>query len=170
MSVTLRELTPKDEEAFFEGMSHWDDLDWYTFTWRKGMAYPEMLERLRKDRLGLELPEGRVPHTMLYGFVDGKIVGRVSVRHELNEKLRQRGGHIGYSVAEPYRKRGFATEMVRLGLDYCRGLGLKKIMVTCAEDNVPSRKIIEKHGGVLEDIVWDAEDEETICRYWIDLV
>jgi predicted acetyltransferase len=167
--VVLRELGFGDEAAFFEGMSHWDDLEWYTFTWKAGMSYAEMLERLRKDRLGWELPEGRVPHTMLYGFVDGKIVGRVSVRHELNEHLRRRGGHIGYSVAEPYRKNGYATEMTRQALAYCRTLGLKCLMVTCAEDNLASRKIIEKLGGGLEDIFWDAEDEERACRYWIDL-
>ncbi len=42
-------------------------------------------------------------------------------------------------------------------------------MVTCAEDNIPSWKIIEHFKGKLEDEVWDDEDKEMIRRYWITL-
>mgnify|MGYP001612881729 CR=1 FL=1 len=171
MNLILRQLTDQDEKTFFEGMNEWskEDRDWFTFSWKDGMSYPEMLTILDKERKGIELAPGRVAHTMLYGFVDGKIIGRVSVRHELNDHLRKRGGHIGYSVAEKYRRKGYAGEMVRQALDYCRTLGLKKLMVTCADENTASWKIIENFGGVLEDKTWDAEDEETIRRYWIDL-
>lgn len=171
MSLIIRELNDKDESAFFEGMKEWvgEEPYWYTFLWKEGMPYSEMLERLRKDADGVDLPEGRVPHTMFYGFVDGKIIGRISVRHELNENLRRRGGHIGYAVAKRFRKNGYATEMVQFAKQFCKSLGHDKIMVTCADDNIPSWKIIEKSGGLLEDKIWDEEDEEMIRRYWIPL-
>jgi len=171
MALELRQLTLNDEQAFFDGMKDWpsDDLSWYTFAWKEGMGYPQMLEILRKENAGIELAPGRVPHTMLYGFVDGAIVGRVSVRHELNDHLRHRGGHIGYSVAERHRKKGYATEMVRLAFGYCKSLGIDEVMVTCSDDNVPSWKIIENFGGRLQDRIWDDEDEEMIRRYWITL-
>lgn len=124
--ILLRALTEKDEEAFFVGMKLWkpEDLVWYTFSWKNGMSYFEMLE----------------------------------------------GGNIGYSVAEKYRGNGYATEMVRQVLPYCKQLGMTKLMVSCADDNAPSWKIIEKFGGTLEDKVWDEEENETIRRYWIQLV
>jgi len=88
--LTLRELTLDDEAAFFAGLREWppEDLAWHTFLWKPGMPYPEMIERLRKDRLGIELSAGRVPHTMLYGFVDGEIV----IASDFNGDRRQATG------------------------------------------------------------------------------
>ena len=169
MALILRELTDADEAAFLAGWDDWKGEDplWYSFAWKEGMTYPEMMEILRKEKAGLDLAPDRVPHSMLYGFVDGKIVGRVSVRHILNDYLRSRGGHIGYAVAPAYRQRGYATEMVRQALRYCRHIGIGAVMVTCADDNVPSWKLIERFGGVLEDKVIDETDGELTRRYWI---
>ncbi len=169
--LTLRQLNKQDEDAFFEGLKEWDgeDLDWYTFSWKPGMPFSEMITILENEFAGIDLLPGRVAHTMLYGFVEGKIVGRVSIRHSLNEHLRKRGGHIGYAVAKKFRKNGYATEMVRQALDHCRELKIPKLMVTCAEDNVPSCKIIERFDGKLEDKIWDDEDKEMIRRYWVSI-
>ncbi len=172
MNLVLRQLNQNDESLFFEGLKEWqpNELSWYTFSWKPGMSYQEMLLILQNENQGIGIAPGRVPHSMLYGFLDGKIIGRVSVRHELNEYLRKRGGHLGYSVAKSYRNKGYATEMVRQSLEYCKNLGLESIMVTCADENIPSWKIIERFNGQLQDKVWDDEDKETIRRYWIELV
>ncbi len=171
--MVLRELNENDEAAFFEGVKEWtgEAPHWYSFCWQPGseLKYTEMLERLRKDVIGEDLPSDRVPHTMLYGFVDDKIIGRVSVRHELNDYLRRRGGHIGYAVAPRFRKKGYATEMVGQALEYCRKLGLPRVMITCAEHNTPSWKIIEHFGGILQDQMWDDEEDELMRRYWVRL-
>lgn len=154
-----------------DGFREWEGESphWYSFAWKDGMTFPEMLKILDNEAKGVGLAPGRVPHTMLYGFLDGAIIGRVSVRHELNEKLRERGGHIGYSVAKRYRRRGYATEMVKQAMEFCRQLGLSSIMVTCSDGNEPSWRIIEKFGGNLEDRIFDQEDQELIRRYWIPL-
>jgi len=153
------------------GIRDWDgeDFDWYSFVWKPGMSYAEMLRILDAEVAGRGLPEGRVPATMLYAFVNGEIVGRVSVRHLLNDKLRQRGGHIGYAVSPRHRRRGFATQMLTKALVFSRGLSLKSVMITCADTNVPSIRLIESQGGVLKDKVWDGEEDELLRRYWIDL-
>ncbi len=171
MGIILRKLNASDEQAFLEGAKEWEGESphWYSFIWTPGYSYSEMLKQLEDDDAGKNLRPGRVPHTMLYGFLDDKIIGRLSVRHHLNENLRKRGGHIGYAVAKKYRGQGYATEMVRQALTFCRALGLESIMVTCADDNEASWKVIEKFGGKLEDKVWDDEDEEMIRRYWITL-
>jgi len=171
MKLVLRELNEKDEQAFLEGLKEWvgESPHWYSFIWKEGLAFPDMLNVLKNEAAGIDLAPGRVPHSMLYGFLDGKIIGRVSIRHSLNDYLRKRGGHIGYAVAKSQRKKGFATEMVRMGLEYCRNLGIESVMVTCADDNVPSWKIVEHFDGKLQDRIWDDEDNEMIRRYWIAL-
>lgn len=171
MKLILRELTAADESAFMAGFKDWvgESPHWYSFAWTDSMTYSEMLTILAKERSGVDLAPGRVPHSMLYGFLNGEIIGRVSVRHTLNENLRKRGGHIGYAVAPRFRKKGYATELTRQALEYCKKLGIKEVMVTCSDDNVPSWKIIEHFNGQLEDKVWDDEDKEMIRRYWIKL-
>lgn len=170
-ALVLRMLAEGDEEAFLAGLRAWegDDASWHSFVWGAGISYAGMLERLRDDRLGVGLAPGRVPHTMLYGFVDGVIVGRCSVRHELNEGLRRRGGHVGYAVAPPFRRRGYAGEMLRQGLVVCAELGLPAVMLTCDDDNAGSWKTIERAGGALAERVWDEENAAWIRRYWIGL-
>ncbi len=171
MDIVLRELNSTDEEAFLEGLNEWvgESPQWYSFIWKSGMSFKEMLEVLSKERAGKELAPGRVPHTMLYGFLDGVIIGRVSVRHTLNEYLRLRGGHIGYAIAPRFRRKGYATELVAQALEYCKSIGVIDVMVTCADTNEPSWKIIERFKGKLQDKIWDEEDQETIRRYWISL-
>lgn len=171
MLLVIRQLSPQDEAAFFEGMKLWSekDLGWYTFSWKPGMSYQDMLKILEDECAGRNMAPGRVAHTMLYAFLDGKIIGRVSIRHELNDFLLRRGGNIGYSVAESYRRKGFATELMRAGMDYCKTLGLSKILVTCDDENVPSWKIIEKFDATLENTFIDKTENKTIRRYWIKL-
>lgn len=170
MHLILRELTPQDETAFFNGLKEWqgEDLTWYSFAYKPGMKYGDMLEILRKEKAGIDLQPDRVPHTMLYAFVHGEIIGRVSVRHTLNNHLLKRGGHIGYSVAPRFRKNHYASEMVKQAIPYLRSLGLKKILITCSDTNIPSWKIIEKMGAVLENKITD-ENGELTRRYWLDL-
>lgn len=171
MNLHLRELEEGDEEAFLAGVGLWplEELNWYTFEWRPGVPYLDMLAKLRKQRQGLELPTGFVPSTMLYGFVDGQIVGRVSLRHALNDYLRIRGGHVGYAVAPCFRGQGYATEMLRQTLPVAWALGLREILLTCNDDNAPSYRTIERLGGRLEGRAWDEKEQRIFRRYWINL-
>ena len=123
------------------------------------------LERLASLQNGENVPASWVPSTFLVAEVDGQIVGRVSIRHQLNEYLETRGGHIGYGVRPAFRGRGHATEILDRALKIVRELGVNRVLVTCDDANDASSKVIERAGGVLENMLH--EGEEIIRRYWI---
>lgn len=108
-----------------------------------------------------ERPDGFVPSTTLW-YVDGtEYLGRLAIRHRLNEGLLNFGGHIGYDVRPTARRKGHGTAMLRLALPIARALGIDHALVTCDHDNVGSRRIIEANGGVFED------QREEKLRYWV---
>lgn len=168
--LILRELTENDEEAFFSGLKEWSEADrsWYTFDWKPGMPFHELLSRLHKNTIGEDLPEGFVPSTMLYAFVDKVIVGRAHLRHRLNDYLRSFGGHYGCSVAQKFRRKGYAAEMFSQSMQVFRQLGIFDILITCEDCNEPSWRLAELKGAVLENKL-RAPDGKVFKRYWLKL-
>ncbi len=170
MNLELKRLTINDEAAFKEGLKLFSDMEseWYSFVWHEGMTFEDHLKILDCRYRGEGLRPGNVPDSMLYAFYEGKIVGRSSIRHELNDLLIKTGGNIGYAVATTYRKRGFATEILKQSLNYCRDvLNLEQVLITCDDDNIASAKTIEKNGGLLENKVFSESENKLKRRYWI---
>lgn len=102
-----------------------------------------------------DMKEGRnlgelVPCTNFWIISNEEYVGRMSIRHELNDWLRNFGGHIGYEVIESARKKGHASRAMSLALGYCKDeLNLKNLLITCDDRNTPSIRVIEKNNGKL---------------------
>ena len=170
--LTLRLLNQNDEAAFIKGMKEWEGESphWYAFNHSPQIKFSDYVSRLDMDFRGEDLPPGRVAHSMLYAFLDGDIIGRVSVRHELNEYLRRRGGHIGYAVAPRFRRQGHATEMLKQALRHCHEvLHLERVMITCDDRNEASWRLLEKFGARLEEKFFDHEDQSLARRYWLDV-
>jgi predicted acetyltransferase len=100
------------------------------------------------------LPDGStVPR--LSGFVrwlwDGEFCGAIGLRwqmgtHELPPYCL---GHIGYSVVPWKRRRGYATQALRLLLPDVRNEGLTQVDIVIRTANFASQRVIEANGGNL---------------------
>lgn len=137
--------------------------------YEEGMPLSRYLEVLEERERGVNLPPNHVPSTFLFAFTGERIVGRVAIRHMLNDFLQTVGGHIGYVVVPEFRRQGHATAILRLALQFAHTqLGLGHVLVTCDDGNVGSIKAIETNGGVLESVISEPHLDKPKRRYWID--
>ena len=129
----------------------------------------DWLEELKKRSCEDTVPKGLVPSSTYLAVreKDNYIVGMIDIRHYLNEYLTQAGGHIGYGVRKTERNKGYAKQMLKLALEKCKELKIKKVLITCDEDNIASEKVILSANAKLEDI--RNVDGENKKRFWIDL-
>src|SRR5687767_9805931 len=129
---------------------------------RSDESFAKFVVGVRADRLEeTRRPDGYVPATELWWVDRDEFLGRIGVRHRLTPVLLDVGGHIGYDVRPSARRRGHATEMLRQALVVAGALGLDRALITCDEDNLGSRTVIERNGGVLED------QPGRMLRFWV---
>ena len=117
---------------------------------------------------GIDLPHGWVPHTRFWYIQDNKrIIGSVDMRHYLTPGLEDLGGHIGYVIRPGERNKGYAASMLREVIPEAAKLGIKKLLITAASDNIASRKVIEKNGGILDGERFSHIAGRMTAYYWI---
>jgi predicted acetyltransferase len=112
---------------------------------------------------------GLVPDSTFFCLDEERdiFVGAVNIRHYLNDSLLLNGGHIGDGVRPSERRKGIATEMIRLALKECKKIGIDKVLMVCNKDNIGSAKSIKKNGGILEnEVIVDGIVEQ---RFWITI-
>jgi len=148
-------LLPQYEEALEAGWSPDTERD----------ISREQLTRLRRNRRaflasltrqdgtiltasGREVP--RLP-SQVFWLDDGEFCGVADFRFVPGSDLLPDyvPGHIGYSVVPWKRRRGYATRALGLVLNVARGRGLRRVQITCDEDNTASRSVILKNRGIL---------------------
>ena len=170
MNITLVKLTPGYRRQLNDMMEQWlsaeQDFSPYAIRRNDYRDFDYYLEHLETE----QEEDGRVPDSTYFCLdLDRNIcVGAVNIRHYLNENLLFSGGHIGDGIRPSERRKGYATAMIRLALEECRKMGIRRVLMTCDKDNIGSAKSIVKNGGILENEIVN-EDGVTEQRYWIDL-
>jgi predicted acetyltransferase len=167
MSLILRPFTLADEAEALAAQEELkaDDFE-FLLEGTEGQTWAEYIARLDEISRGVNVGADRVAADMLAAEVDGRLVGRSSVRHTIDhEFLAEFGGHIGYAVRPAFRRRGYATAILRRSLDRARELGIAQALITCDDDNAASAATIERCGGVFERITMFKDTRRR--RYWV---
>ena len=172
--LILRKVTPADLPAVREYRSEFlatgDTMDGCS-NLRRFEQMEDWYEWICKAEHRETCPPNWMPDTQFVSIrkSDGKLIGMVDIRHELNEAALKLFGGIGYSVRASERSKGYATEQLCLAKKICLSLGMDKLLVTCHKENIASAKTICKNGGILENEVVDERNGEVLQRYWIQL-
>lgn len=148
--LLLRRLSDSDEPQFLRAVREWPVNDGMEFApkYVPTESFISYVHRLDAFAAGVNLPDRWVPSETLFGFVGQTIVGRLQLRFRLNDFLWNVGGQIGYVVLPRFRRRGFAREMLRQGLERASQADLKRVLITCDPTNYASRRLIETAGGI----------------------
>lgn len=171
-NIELRHLRVEDETRFRSAVDEFKatEPDWaFAFAFDESGPFSDYVEKLALWTKGKNLPEAFVANTFLVGAVGDTIVGRVSIRHTLNDFLARIGGHIGYGVVPSHRNRGYATEMLRQALPVASAIGIDRVLITCDDNNPASRRVIEKNGGIYDGVIASPESDVPKRRYWINI-
>lgn len=169
--MRLTELTPAMEKLYSDYISEWRAANETIIPLSadpKCEDFESLLDYWRDAKHPETCPKNFVPSDTYFAIDENnKLVGAINIRHQLNDYLLKKGGHIGYGVRPSERRKGYATAMLRLALKKCKNLGINKVLITCDKDNPASARTILANGGVLEN---EIPDESRITqRYWIEL-
>jgi predicted acetyltransferase len=129
-------------------------------------TYSEWLAHLKANSDPKTLEPGWGVSSTFFGIRenDGRNIGMIDIRHELNDFLRNYGGNIGYGVRPSERRKGYATQMLSLALEYCRKLdylklwshATKTIRLLATQSCMPAvfwKRIVQEDGSTVQ-IFW----------------
>lgn len=113
----------------------------------------------------------------MYYLIDDKVPnhiigwGEIASSRILNDiRSMNDYGTISYSIKESERNKGYGTELLRLLLEECKSLGIEELSISCREDNLASKKIIEHNNGIFDRIFYDYSTGDYGIKYWIELM
>lgn len=135
--------------------------------YRENESFDDMIIRLKNRAKGKLISKSDVPASIRWIIEKNEVVGTIDLRHFLNKDYYERLGHVAYYIHPLKRNMGYATKALSLAIKWYKNKSVDKILVTCFNDNEPSKKVILKNGGIFEKSVLDKFSGKTINRYLI---
>ena len=166
MEIKLKELTRDDGQDVYEMMQEIGPGENGYHNNGYGLSFDEFQEYLSDNvdmSKGIGLNPEYVPQTIYWLYIDKRPVGIGKLRHYLNDKLRERGGHIAYIIHPSKREKGYGKILLNELLKKAQDMDIEEVLLSCDDDNYASRKVIEANEGKLEEI----NDGE--CKYWVEV-
>lgn len=152
----LFQAIPAIENGFSHSFAFTDDVEF------REAALPRLIAESNAENIGPA--SGRVPQTYYFLWDGDEIVGVFKLRHRLNDELRQRCGHVGYSIHPNLRGRGYATAgLSRLIKEARRIVQEDTLLLFTEAANIASQRVIVANGGVC------TSDNGRLCRFELPL-
>ncbi|MGB8954787.1 MAG: GNAT family N-acetyltransferase [Tumebacillaceae bacterium] len=171
-NVFLVKPTTELQKQYLEFYQEWKDSGEEMIPWviqKDPSDFPAMVQTVLDNEKAEGLPEGWVPDSTYWLVTeDQEVVGAVNIRHWLNEKLFNGGGHIGYGIRPSARRKGYATKLLAMSLEKTKELGIDRALVVCDATNEASERTILNNGGV-RDVDYIEEDGNVVRRFWIEI-
>ena len=155
-AVAFKQEFIENGETTINGSELLDQMDSYD-EWLKSVT-----ENISPDTVN---PAWVVTDTYFAFDEDDNIVGIIDLRHELNDFLKD-FGNCGYSVRPSERRKGYATEMLKLILERASQIGMGKIQLSVERSNEASVKTITKNSGKYErSFTFEGEEADVFMIY-----
>ena len=89
-TLMLRRPRRDEEDEFMRAhRATTPEAPYFLHYYEEGMSLSRYLEVLEEREQGVNLPPNHVPSTFLFAFNGERIVGRVAIRHMLNDVLQR---------------------------------------------------------------------------------
>lgn len=110
--------------------------------------FKEMLKRVEEVERGEKLIENAASSTTywLYDDETNDLLGASNLRHYLTDDLLNRWGHIGYGIRPSARKKGYATQLLKLTMQEAKKMKIDKVLLGAYTGNIGSWRVMEKCG------------------------
>lgn len=175
--ITLVSPTIAHKEQALEMVAEFEEYgspingDGFLSDFLRDATYEAWVEQLQTASDATTCAVGHAPALTYFGIreSDGRIVGVIDLRLELNDHLRIHGGHIGYAVRPTEQGKHYATEMLKAALKIYKERSVSELLLICSKDNTASAKAITNCGGVLKDEIYSDTYQELLQRYTIHL-
>jgi len=168
--VQANSITREEAEDYREEHLHFGEEPLHVSAMLDSLPFDDWLRQTLDNSRPETGRPNRVQESTFFAVrrTDNRVVGMLDIRHQMNHFLQLYMGNIGYGVRPTERNKGYALEILRLGLKYSRYLGLNQVKVSCFQGNDASKQAILNCGGVLEREFYHTNGK-MIQMYWIDI-
>ena len=138
--------------ALYEEYSQAGEQEWCAAVNEAQINFPSYIGRLHDEAIGKGISSDWAPTSHFWFMANGRLIGTLRIRHYLTPAVEERAGHIGYDISPFHRGLGYGHQILALAIDKIRELGIREALAICDQNNAPSKRILEKAGGVITKI------------------